>query len=251
MKRTASTIARTMMGISRTMPTAVMTESREKMASRATIWAITLPKLAAAPWVEACPVSPSSFWWISWVAFAMRNRPPRIRIRSRPENSSPSTLKSGAVSRITQARERRSAIRMNIARASPMRRARLRSPGGSFPARIEMKTMLSMPSTSSRAVSVASAIQACGSKIQSMGSSSQVRFGSALVELFEGGEEGVGDGALALDQGLDRTHARLERAGRLDAARVAQQEGHPPVHLVRDAARLGVALGPVAQLAQA
>ncbi len=46
----------------------------------------------------------------------------------------------------------------------PRRRALSRCAGGSFPARIEMKMMLSMPSTSSSAVRVASAIQVSGFK---------------------------------------------------------------------------------------
>ncbi len=48
---------------------------------------------------------------------------------------------------------------MNIASDRPTFRARSRSSGGSFPARIEMKTMLSMPSTISSTVSVRRAIQ--------------------------------------------------------------------------------------------
>ena len=51
---------------------------------------------------------------------------------------------------------------MNIARKSPMRRANSRRAGGSLSTRIEMKITLSIPSTSSSAVSVANAIQASG-----------------------------------------------------------------------------------------
>ena len=50
-------------------------------------------------------------------------------------------------------------MRMNIARKRPVFRARSRSAAGSLPARIEMKTMLSMPRTISRTVSVRRAIQ--------------------------------------------------------------------------------------------
>ncbi len=56
-----------------------------------------------------------------------------------------------------------SPMRMNIAMNRPMRRAFSCCSFGSLSTRIEMKTMLSMPSTSSSAVSVARAIQACGS----------------------------------------------------------------------------------------
>jgi hypothetical protein len=59
-------------------------------------------------------------------------------------------------------------MRMNIASASPVCRARRCCSLGSFPARIEMKMMLSMPRTISSAVRVAKPIQACGSVIQSM-----------------------------------------------------------------------------------
>ena len=65
---------------------------------------------------------------------------------------------SGVVSRITQVIDHSSAMRMNIASESPIFRARARSSAGSLPARIEMNTMLSMPRTISRIVSVARAI---------------------------------------------------------------------------------------------
>src|SRR5687767_12302113 len=57
-------------------------------------------------------------------------------------------------------------IRMIIASDNPTLRARARSAFGSFPARIEMKTMLSMPRTISRTVKVASAIQPSALVIQ-------------------------------------------------------------------------------------
>src|SRR5262245_58496271 len=50
-------------------------------------------------------------------------------------------------------------MRMIIASDNPTFLARARSCCGSFPARIEMKTMLSIPRTISRTVSVPSAIQ--------------------------------------------------------------------------------------------
>ena len=72
--------------ISSTMPTAVMIESSENTRSMTMICRITAakPALTAA---AASPSAPSSDWWISTVLFQIRNRPPPIRIRSRPEIS--------------------------------------------------------------------------------------------------------------------------------------------------------------------
>ena len=51
---------------------------------------------------------------------------------------------------------------MNMAMNKPMRRAISRFSGGNLSTKMEMKMMLSMPSTNSRAVRVAKAIQAWG-----------------------------------------------------------------------------------------
>jgi hypothetical protein len=56
---TASTTAVTMMETSSAIPTAVMTESREKTMSRTMIWAITATKDGATR-VDPWPSSPSS-----------------------------------------------------------------------------------------------------------------------------------------------------------------------------------------------
>src|SRR5215213_808659 len=64
--------------------------------------------------------------------------------------------------------ENSSAIRVSIASASPTNRAFFCCSAGSLPASMEMKTMLSMPRTSSSAVSVANAIHTCGSANQSI-----------------------------------------------------------------------------------
>ena len=60
----------------------------------------------------------------------------------------------------TQASEASSRMRVSMAPASPTVRARGRCAFGRRPDRIEMKMMLSMPSTISSAVRVASAIHA-------------------------------------------------------------------------------------------
>ena len=67
-----------------TMPTAVMIESSENTRSMTMIWAITPAKLDATL-ADSLPSSPSSNWCTSPVLFQIRNRPPAIRIRSRPE----------------------------------------------------------------------------------------------------------------------------------------------------------------------
>jgi hypothetical protein len=156
---------------SSTMPIAVMTESSEKTMSSSMICTITLMNDAATR-PEACPSSPSSLSWISKVLLPSRNNPPPIRIRSRPETACPSAVKSGVVRRAIQAIENSSSTRVSIAPSSPIFRARFCWSGGSFPERIEMKMMLSTPRTISRKVSVARAIQICGSVSQSIISSS-------------------------------------------------------------------------------
>jgi hypothetical protein len=91
-----------------------------------------------------------------------------MRIMSRPETSSPRTLKSGSTSPITHASASSSRMRVIIASASPVFRAFACWCSGSFPERIEMKTMLSIPSTISSAVSVANAIHMSGLVSHSM-----------------------------------------------------------------------------------
>jgi hypothetical protein len=104
---------------------------------------------------------------------AIRNRPPPIRIRSRQEKECPNKENSGAVRPTIQAIAISKANRVTAASNMPTLRARPRCSGGSLPARMEMKMMLSMPSTSSSAVRVASAIQVSGFNRNSMGALSQ------------------------------------------------------------------------------
>jgi hypothetical protein len=72
---------------------------------------------------------------------------------------SESTVNSGAVRPTIHDSISSRPTRMNMARNSPILRARSRCTGGSLSTRIEMKMMLSMPSTSSSAVNVKKAIQ--------------------------------------------------------------------------------------------
>jgi hypothetical protein len=67
-----------------------------------------------------------------------------------------------------QVMDRSNRIRVPIATVSPRVRARCCCASGSRPARIEMKTMLSMPRTISSAVRVRRAIQVSGEEIQVM-----------------------------------------------------------------------------------
>ena len=65
-------------------------------------------------------------------------------------------------------RENSKAMRISMASSRPSLRAFGCWSSGSFPARMEMKMMLSMPSTISRPVRVRKPIQACGSVSKSM-----------------------------------------------------------------------------------
>lgn len=67
MEMTTATIMRETREGSLTMPTAVMTESREKMMSMRAIWMRTEMKLACLEELEVCSSCASSLWWISLV----------------------------------------------------------------------------------------------------------------------------------------------------------------------------------------
>src|SRR5262245_45080698 len=181
--RTATTTAAIITPSLSVMPTAVITESSENTMSSKRIWMRT-PLNEGLTRAEACPSSPSSFPWISCVLLPSRNTPPTRRMRSRPEISCPSTVKSGAVRRMIQDSEKSSAIRSSMASPSPRVRARCCCAGGSFPTRIEMKMTLSMPSTSSSAVSVKNAIHVCGSVSHVIGLQTPAYMGETLAEQY-------------------------------------------------------------------
>ena len=154
-------MASTMIETSSTMPTAVITESSENTMSMIAICTMTAAKPARTA-AAACSSSssPSSEPWISCTLFHSRKRPPPMRMRSRPEMSLPDDGEQRLGQRMTHASESSSPMRVSIANARPSVRARWRCCSGSRPTSIEMKTMLSTPSTISSAVSVTSAIQA-------------------------------------------------------------------------------------------
>ena len=101
-----------------------------------------------------CGPCGSTVWWISLVAFHTRKRPPAIRIRSRQEKPWPKAVKTGWVSPTMKEIVASSTSRMISAAEMPRRRALTRCSGGSLLVRIEMKMRLSMPSTTSIAISV-------------------------------------------------------------------------------------------------
>ncbi|CPP66718.1 Uncharacterised protein [Bordetella pertussis] len=166
----ATTTAVIMMLRSCTMSTAVITESSENTASSATICTITCQNAAycVRPPPPACAL-PSTRSCSSMVPLNSRNSPPRMRIRSRPDICAPHTVNSGAVSVTTQAMLASRPSRISKASVRPIMRARLRWCAGSLSARMAMNTRLSMPSTISSTIRVASPSQAVGSVIHSNG----------------------------------------------------------------------------------
>jgi hypothetical protein len=86
---------------------------------------------------------------------------------SLPDISCSNMVNQASFRPMTQAMENNRARRVNMASASPTRRPNSRCCSGRRDTRIEIKMMLSMPSTISSAVKVASAIQASGLAIHS------------------------------------------------------------------------------------
>ena len=79
-----------------------------------------------------------------------------------------STVNKGAVKPMIHVNRNNKPMRMNMARNKPILRACSRCAAGNLSTRMEMKMTLSMPSTSSSAVSVAKAIQAAGEERSSI-----------------------------------------------------------------------------------
>ena len=150
------------------IPTAVITLSREKIMSKIEIWIIvpskfTLTKFGV--WFSfLCEFScePLTSEWISIVDFAIKKSPPKIKMISLPEISTPKTLNKGFVSFITQKMLKSNKIRVTIASASPPRRATRCFSRGKREHKIAIKMMLSTPKIISSPVNVARLIHACG-----------------------------------------------------------------------------------------
>ena len=87
-----------------------------------------------------------------------------MRMISRPEISWLNTVNHGAVRRMIQVMENRSAMRDTMATARPAIRALACCRAGRRSAKMAIKMMLSMPSTISKAVRVTRAAQALGSE---------------------------------------------------------------------------------------
>ncbi|MCY1521311.1 hypothetical protein D9M68_561200 [compost metagenome] len=168
----AMTTAIIMMARWSTMPTAVMTESSENTASSTTICVTITQKLAYTRGPEEPPCwLPSRRSCSSMVPLNSRNRPPIIRIRSRPENDSGPMENRGAVSVTSHDMTDNRPRRMMSARLRPMMRARSRCAGGSLSARMAMKIRLSIPRTISRTTRVSKPTHAVGSSSHSIRSS--------------------------------------------------------------------------------
>ena len=82
-----------------------------------------------------------------------------------------------------QLRLRSSSMRVNIASASPIIRARPRCASGKRPHKIAIKMILSIPSTISSPVSVARLIHASGEAHEHSASSGKASFGGTLVQI--------------------------------------------------------------------
>ena len=146
----------------------MITESSEKTASSTTICVTTGQKRAPRRWVGLSLSLPSNRSFSSTVALNSKKKPPTSIIRSRALKVKSPTLNSGLVSVTSHEIEASNSRRMTIARMSPVTRARLRSAGGSFSARMAINTKLSIPRTSSMTTSVTSPAQIDGSAIHSI-----------------------------------------------------------------------------------
>ena len=91
-----------------------------------------------------------------------------MRMRSLPEKPIPNSSKRSAVRVMTQEAANSSPMRRNIASVRPRTRALFCCSGGSLPARMEMNTTLSMPSTISSTSRVANATSSSGVNTMSM-----------------------------------------------------------------------------------
>lgn len=138
------------------------------MASSTTICATTAQNFAPLRWVGLSLSFPSSRSLSSTVALNSRNKPPNSMIKSRALKLKSRKAINGLVRVTSQEIEASSRRRMTIASIRPVIRARSRWAGGSFSARIAIKTRLSMPNTSSITTSVTRPAQIDGSAIHSI-----------------------------------------------------------------------------------
>jgi len=160
MTSTASTMAAIITPTCRTMPTAVITESSENTISSRAICTMTCPNVAPA-FTFCCPSSPRASRESPGCSSTGGTGRPRggsgrggERVAEQAEQWPREAHDAG------EGEQQQDAVTMASVR--PVLRARRCSPAGSFPARIEMKMMLSMPRTISSTVRVRRAIQVSG-----------------------------------------------------------------------------------------
>ena len=162
----ATTTASIITGIWSTMPTEVMMESRENTASSTRIWMMTCQKPERVGAEEYSAMPPSRRSCSSMVPLSSKKMPPPMRMKSRHEKALPKIVTRGSVRLTIQAMAESSTRRMTSARPRPVRKARRRcSCVCRREVRMEMKTRLSMPSTTSSTIRVPSPAQAEGSAI--------------------------------------------------------------------------------------
>ena len=156
-----------MMDSSFTMPTAVITLSSENTASSTTICTTTIQNAAWTGFSSFNACLPSIRSCSSIVPLNNRNTPPNNRIRSRPEKAWSKMWNNGSVKVTTHAMDASKTRRISKASTKPILRAAFRWCGGSFSAKMAIKTRLSIPSTISSTTNVARPTHAEGSDIHS------------------------------------------------------------------------------------
>ncbi len=149
------------------MPTAVITESSENTASSTTICATTGQNLAPRFCGFSSSSLPSNRSFNSMVALNSKKIPPISMIRSRALKGCPIRVNRGVIREESQEIEASSSNRITNASNRPVTRALSRRAGGSFSARMAIKTRLSIPRTSSKTIRVTSPAQIEGSAIHS------------------------------------------------------------------------------------
>ncbi|MNI52022.1 hypothetical protein D3C73_1067760 [compost metagenome] len=163
-----------------------MTESSENTASNTTICVTITQKLAYTRGPDEplwCP--PSRRSCNSIVPLNSRNRPPTIRIKSRPEGDRGPTENKGVVKVTSHDMTDSKPRRMIGARLNPRTRARSRCSGGSLSARMAMNIRLSMPRTISRTTRVSKPTHAAGSSSHSIRSSRSYTTGNRTWKIHD------------------------------------------------------------------
>ena len=149
-----------------------------------------------------------------------------MRIRSRAENPCPPRVNSGLVRVTSRAMKASRPRRMSRARLMPVRKACRRWASGRRVTRMEMKTRLSTPSTTSSSTSVPSPIQAEGSAIQARSHMGRLRGRGAQADgqgvcAADGATANRRSASLRCAAGMARPSSSSGRAQRLSVAAVS------------------------------